>query len=255
MEGAPGFLIRGLRGKGGSRRRDVLVHRTRMSKLSVIGLMHSAVVTHKVRCSTGETDPQAMSLRIRSLAAAALLGIAAPSTPSAQQPKPCLAGVCLRDLHVTEGAVLRALGPGSRVKRPDDTGHTRCYFDAESGVWADFTFAGSEEAVKRGTLRSIMITEEQQCSRESTSKVALRRTLGPVSIGMNLGEVTERLGKPSRVDDARARENRNPALQNSRYAARYGDTVYVYDASEERGFLFVYFRDQRVRTIWFSDGE
>jgi hypothetical protein len=157
---------------------------------------------------------------------------------------------------VTEKAVVKKLGSGNRVHRPDDVGASRCYFDAGSGVWADFTFAGKEESSAKGELRGIMLTEEKICEgRKGEPKRELGRRLVGASIGMGESEVLASRGQPTRIDDAKEREARKPAMAATRYAAKFGDRVFVYDKPDDLGFTFIYFKDGRVRTIWFSASE
>ena len=170
--------------------------------------------------------------------------------------KACVSGFCVADARATERALVQQLGTGHRVHRPDDVGHSRCYFDVAVGVWADFTFAGREEALGSGGLRGIMLTEEAICDgTDNLRKVRLDRQLAGASIGMSLGEVLALLGLPTRIDDAKAREAQDPSLADTRYSRRFGEIVYVYDEPEEFGFTFIFFRNGRVRTIWFSNAE
>lgn len=170
--------------------------------------------------------------------------------------KTCLAGLCVTGSRVTEKAVVSKLGDGIRVHRPDDVGSSRCYFDAGSGVWADFTFAGKEESSAKGELRGIMLTEQKICEgQKGARKTNLGRQLAGASIGMAESEVRASRGQPTRVDDAKEREARKPAMADTRYSAKFGDRVYVYEKPDDLGLTFIYFKDGRVRTIWFSDSE
>ena len=168
----------------------------------------------------------------------------------------CLAAMCVDGSRVTEKSVVWKLGSGNRVHRPDDVGASRCYFDVEAGVWADFTFAGKEESSAKGDLRGIMLTEQIICKgRKGEPKVKLGRQLAGASIGMTESEVLASRGQPTRIDDAKEREARKPAMADTRYSAKFGDLVYVYDKPDDLGFTFIYFRDGRVRTIWCSSSE
>lgn len=168
--------------------------------------------------------------------------------------KACVAGFCVGDVYATEKAVVKKLGAGTRVHRPDDVGESRCYFDFASKVWADFTFAGKEESSTSGDLRGIMLSEQKMCDpREVPRKVRIGRQLAGVAIGMTEGEVRSLIGQPARIDDAKAREASKPTMADTRYSAKFGDSVYVYEKPDALGFTFIFFKDGRVRTIWFSN--
>lgn len=168
----------------------------------------------------------------------------------------CLAELCVGGARVTEKAVVKKLGGGSRAHRSDDVGASRCYFDAGSRVWADYTFAGKEESSAKGDLRGIMLTEEKICEgRKGEPKHYLGQYLAGATIGMSEGEVLASRGQPTRIDDSKEREARKPAMASTRYAAKFGDRVFVYDKPGDLGFTFIYFKDGRVRTIWFSASE
>ena len=170
--------------------------------------------------------------------------------------KVCLSGFCVAELHSTEKAVVKKLGHGIRTHHPDDIGDSRCYFDSAAGLWADFTFAGKEESSRKGELRGIMLTEQKLCDSQRTErKVNLGRQLAGVSIGMAESEVLAFLGQPTRIDDAREREARRPILADTRYSAKFGDSVLVYDKPDDLGFTFIFLKEGRVRTIWFSNSE
>jgi hypothetical protein len=193
-------------------------------------------------------------MQIAGVFAVLTFGFAAIAGPS--KVNICLAELCVADKRVTERTVVAKLGDGVRVHRPDDVGFSRCYFDAASGVWADFTFAGKEESSAKGELRGIMLSEQEMCEgRRGTRKASLGRRLAGASIGMAESEVLASLGRPTRIDDARRREARKPPMADTRYSAKFGDSVYVYETQDELGFTFVYFKDGRVRTIWFSESE
>lgn len=168
----------------------------------------------------------------------------------------CLAKLCVGGIRMTERAVVKKLGSGNRVQRPDDGGASRCYFDAETGVWADFIFAGKEGASAEGTLSGIMLTEEKICDgRKGDPKHKLGRHLVGVAIGMDESEVLASRGEPTRIDDATKREANHQMMADTRYAAKFGERVFVYDKPDDLRFVFVYFKDGRVRTIWFADTE
>lgn len=189
---------------------------------------------------------------------AALLGLFIGSSGIAQRAeiKACVAGFCVGDVHATEKAVVKELGAGARVHRPDDVGESRCYFDSATKVWADFTFAGKEESSRSGDLRGIMLSEQKMCDpREAHRKVDIGRQFAGVAIGMAEREVRSLLGLPTRIDDAKAREASKPAMADTRYSAKFGDSVYVYEKPDDLGFTFVFFKDGRVRTIWYSNSE
>ena len=167
----------------------------------------------------------------------------------------CLSGFCVGDPSATEKTVVKKLGTGTRLHRPDDVGESRCYFDPVSGVWADFTFAGKEES-KKGDLRGLMLTEQRMCEGRGTGhKANLGRQLAGAAIGMAESEVLAVIGRPTRIDDAREREERKPSMADTRYSAKFGERVYVYEKPDDLGFTFVFFKDGRVRTIWFSNSE
>lgn len=166
----------------------------------------------------------------------------------------CMSGFCVGDSRVNEKAVVAKLGPGVLVHRPDDVGKSRCY-SYQNSAWVDFIFAGKEES-SRGGLQGIMLTEQQLCEPiVGDRKLGSRRQLAGVSLGMSEREVLAARGKPSRIDDAKQREVRTPSMANTRYSAKFGDSVYVYDTSDSLEFTFVFFKDGRVRTIWFSSSE
>lgn len=168
----------------------------------------------------------------------------------------CLSGICVGDALSTEREVVKRLGGGIRIYRPDDVGASRCYFDAGTGVWADFTFAGKEESSAAGDLRGIMLTKQRICEgRTGEPRMKLGGQLAGAAIGMTESEVLASRGPPIRIDDAGEREGRKPAMADTRYAAKFGARVYVYERPNDLGFTFVYFRDGRVRTIWFSASE
>ncbi len=168
----------------------------------------------------------------------------------------CLVELCVADKRVTERTVVAKLGDGIRVHRPDDVGVSRCYFDAASGVWADFTFASKEESAAKGELRGIMLSEQKMCEGgRGKRKASFGRRLAGASIGMSESEVLASRGHPTRVDDARVREARKPSMADTHYSAKFGDSVYVYEKPDDLGFTFIYFKDGRVRTIWFSESE
>jgi hypothetical protein len=170
--------------------------------------------------------------------------------------KACLSALCVADTRTTERAVVKKLGNGTRIHRPDDVGESRCYFDSAAGVWADFTFAGKEESSGKGDLRGIMLTEEKMCEgQKSARKVTLGRHLAGAYIGMSESEVSASLGQPTRIDDAKEREARKPSTADTRYSVKFGDRVYVYDKPDVLGFTFVFLKDGRVRTIWYSNSE
>ncbi len=188
----------------------------------------------------------------------ALLGLFIGSSCIAQriEVKACIAGFCVGDATATEKAVVKKLGAGTRVHRPDDVGVSRCYYDFASKVWADFTFAGKEESSTSGDLRGIMLSEEKMCaSHEVINKASIGRQLAGVAIGMTEREVRSLIGQPARIDDAKAREASKPAMADTRYSAKFGDNVYVYEKPDDLGFTFIFFKDGRVRTIWFSNSE
>lgn len=167
----------------------------------------------------------------------------------------CVSGFCVGDSRANEKAVVAKLGPGIQVHRPDDVGKSRCYSYPNS-AWVDFIFAGKEESGKKGVLQGIMLTEQQLCEpTPGDRKLSPRRHLAGVSLGMSEREVLAARGKPSRIDDAKQREARTPSMTNTRYAAKFGDSVYVYDVPDSIEFTFVFFKDGRVRTIWFSSSE
>lgn len=168
----------------------------------------------------------------------------------------CLAELCVAGNRVTERVVVKKLGPGERVQRPDDVGPSRCYVGAATGTWADFTFARDAETSLEGGLRGIMLTEQKLCGgRKGEPRAALGRRLAGATIGMSESDVLASRGHPTRIDGAEERQARSLAFASTRYATQFGDRVYVYDEPDDQGFTFIYFRDGRVRTIWFSTSE
>jgi hypothetical protein len=101
-----------------------------------------------------------------------------------------------------------------------------------------------------------MLSEQEMCApRDASRKVDIGRRLAGAAIGMTEGEVRASIGQPARIDDAKAREASKPAMADTRYSAKFGDSVYVYEKPDDLGFTFIFFKDGRVRTIWFSNSE
>ena len=74
-------------------------------------------------------------------------------------------------------------------------------------------------------------------------------------IGTGESEVLASCGYLNRIDDDKEREARNPAMAATRYASKFSDRVFAYNKPNDLGFTFIYFKDGRVRTIWFSASE
>lgn len=246
--------IPGIHSRAGSLRRGARGRRMKMSTTFVLRLTSSELVTRTAFCSTGEIETAANVRQVRIACLLVALACRCGAIANPTDIKACLAGLCVAGHRVTEKAVVAKLGNGTRVNRPDDIGLSRCYFDAGSGVWADFTFAGAEESSGKGKLRGIMLTEQKICEgQKGDRKRSLGRQLAGASIGMAESEVLASRGQPTRVDDAKEREVRKPAMADTRYSAKFGDRVYVYEKPDDPGSTFIYFKDGRVRTIWFSE--
>lgn len=167
----------------------------------------------------------------------------------------CVAGICLDDKGINLEKVRDQFGKGFEVRRRDDAGsRSYCYYDASNKVWGEFTFGGDDQHSRRPTLQGITLTTTAICPKDSSTSVPLE-SAGGVRIGQSETELVQIMGKPDRVDDAVQREKKNPAIKRTRYSARFGEQVFVYERKGDLGFVFVFLHAGRVSTVWQSMAE
>jgi hypothetical protein len=79
--------------------------------------------------------------------------------------------------------------------------------------------------------------------------------IGAIRIGQTEAEVVKVYGPPLRIDDAVARETRDPRYAGTKYSKKFGERVFVYSRPDDSAFVFVYFSNGKVKSIWASIGE
>ncbi len=164
----------------------------------------------------------------------------------------CVKGFCIDS--TPKKAFNSIASVATKVQRSDDQGPSLCFFDATSGSWAEFTFGGTEEHAHRDVLRGITLTLTPICpKRSSPAEIGFGKSVDGFSLGQSESEVIATRGKPVRVDDAIAREKRDPMMAGTRYSAKFGPRVLVYERNEATTFVFI--RNGTVATIWTSVGE
>jgi hypothetical protein len=122
-------------------------------------------------------------------------------------------------------------------------------------VWAEFTFASKDRPLARYPLQGVTLSAVDLCSKEQTSRVPIGRKIGALHIGSSEAEVLQTMGNPDRIDEAAARERRDPRYATTRYSARYGERVFVYERKQDLGFAFIFLMQGKVNTIWLSVSE
>jgi len=168
----------------------------------------------------------------------------------------CVAKVCLEDKSATVERIRAKFGPGQALRREDDAGgESYCYYDAQNNLWGEFTFGSNHQPHRRPRLLGITLTTAAMCSTNATSKAPIGPRAGRVRIGSSESELVQVMGFPDRVDDALQRERKNPGIKRTRYSARFGDRVYVYERNDDLGFVFVFLASGRVSTVWQSIAE
>ena len=170
----------------------------------------------------------------------------------------CAAKICLESRKVTRTMVQKTFGGSPSMFRKEDGANepSFCYYDAARGVSTEFTFSDAKNPLARYPLQGIMVTTASICPKNSLVKGKARVIgLGPVELGMAVKSVVEKMGEPARIDDAIQREKEDRRYADTRYSARFGDKVYVYDKKDDLGFVFVFLREDKVSTIWASTSE
>jgi hypothetical protein len=167
----------------------------------------------------------------------------------------CISDICLERSNVAEAALVTKLGKGQRTKTPGGRGTAAiCYTSRDGQVSFEFEFVGDGHAHGRFALESLFVTTEPMCP-SSGALAPLTPGIGPLRIGQPEAEVVKMYGPPSRIDDAVARETRDSRYAGTKYSKRFGETVFVYGRPDDSAFVFVYFSNGRVKSIWASIGE
>lgn len=165
----------------------------------------------------------------------------------------CIGSSCLQSSHVSKKSVQTEFGAGRMFVRPGDepSEQSVCYTSADGSVSAEFTFSDPTKPLGRYPLSGLTISNQKICvGNSSVPKKALPQQIGSVRLGMTEEKMIAALGKPVRIDDAAAREKRNPRYAGTRYSVMFGEKVYVYNGDDELGFVFVFLRAGAVSTIW-----
>lgn len=170
----------------------------------------------------------------------------------------CLGSACLQKSGISKKSVQAEFGVGRLFIRLGDESNERsiCYSAPAGMLAAEITFADPNKPMGRYPLAGITVTTQKICAGNSTApKNAIPRQIGAVRLGMTEEDLVRALGKPVRIDDAVAREKRDPRYVGTRYSAMFGEKVYVYNGDDELGFVFVFMRAGVVSTIWAAISE
>jgi hypothetical protein len=170
----------------------------------------------------------------------------------------CVAGICLERSNVSVESVRRKLGMGFVSRRRGDAeGKSYCYYDRVNKIWVEFTFSSknSHSDTKNPRLEGITLTTVAMCTKSAESQISFEPRAGALRIGQSESGLVQIMGNPNRIDDAILREKKTPEIAQTRYSARFGERVYVYDRENDLGFVFVFIRNGRISTIWQSISE
>ncbi len=185
-------------------------------------------------------------------------GICAAADAKLDLGKFCAGEICLENAKCTLADVFQKFGSSAAIYRADDAKQAPsfCYYDPNRQISAEFTFAGEKNRMARYPLEGITVTTAPICPKNLLSSgKSGGMSVGPIEIGMSTKAVVQKLGEPSRIDDAVAREKKDPKIADTRYSAKFGEQVYVYEKKDDLGFVFVFLRAGKVSTIWASTSE
>ena len=172
----------------------------------------------------------------------------------------CLGSACLQKSGISKKSVQAEFGIGRLFVRSGDDSNERsiCYADPTGMQSAEITFTDPNKPLVRYPLAGITVTTQKICAGNSTApKKSLPHQIGNVRLGMAEEDLVKVLGKPVRIDDAVAREKRDPRYAGTRYSAVFGEKVYVYNGDDELGFVFVFISvsTRTVSTVWAAISE
>lgn len=192
--------------------------------------------------------------RIRRAAVFLLLLIPMPT--HAGQLDMCVVKICLGKNAPTYTNLIKQVGSASRAGISGiDSNRTICLYDHASDTSEILSFSG-DEPLHSKRLDGIFVARGMLCAEKPSGKAkrGLFKTTSGIKLGDDKAKVIAKLGEPSRVDDALARETKNPRYLNTRYASAFGQTRLHYEKGRA-SLLFNQFgidKDGQVASIWIS---
>ena len=192
------------------------------------------------------------------LTLAVLAALLITKSHAASAPDSCLGKFCLLDKQWTESEVVNRFGPGKEsLQGKDGLSVSHCYFLPREKLWLELTFDRRQPFQGKVDLKDIFLTSETLCEQHFQAKEPLDHlmTTSGITVGADEDDVLQLKSTPTRVDDSVARQERNPAYGDTKYAVRYGEKVLVYRKPSDLGFNFFYISNGKVKSIWLSMSE
>ncbi|MFZ6844168.1 hypothetical protein [Undibacterium sp. RuTC16W] len=168
----------------------------------------------------------------------------------------CVGTYCIGKKTTNYQQLIKKTGP-NKVKALSDFDNNRslCIYDEKSDTSTTLTFSGDQN-IFDSKLDGIFLSKGMLCEKKlETHMNFFPCTENGLCIDQSEKLVSERLGKPSRIDNAIHREALNPNYKNTRYDSIFGITRLHYEDGSD-SLLFNQFgidKKGNIVSIWLSE--
>lgn len=168
----------------------------------------------------------------------------------------CIGKICIGENALTYREI-RAKFHAVKVKNMGgvDWRRSLCLFDRSTGVSMILSFSGDKD-LHTSKLDGIFLTNERLCEKCTRKPHPFSlRTEDGFQIGQSKQSILEKIGSPSRIDNAIEREQKDSRYENTRYGSVYGVSRLHYEGGTD-SLLFNQFgidENGTVVSIWLND--
>lgn len=194
-------------------------------------------------------------LYFKTLIAALMILMSGSASSVNQDSWECISSLCLAGKATSFRSLTESLR-GAKVagKTGFRIDRSVCFVEVKSGASLVAGFSG-DAPLSKARLDTIFWYKKDICALPAKLPQSFATPLSfrQVAIRMHENDVIVRLGTPKRIDDAVAREARNPRYLNTILASRYGKTRLHYTVEEKANtFVEIGIDDGVVVSVWIS---
>lgn len=173
----------------------------------------------------------------------------------------CIGDICLRPKLMSDADLVKRYGAGDKkddvIENNVIDNRTRCYFDETQGLWVLADIYHNNNPPNMYVV-GVHVSTQPLCKnavhpKKPFPKLSLRTGL---SIGDSESSALLQCGKPSRVEDAVARDKRDQRYKDDPgFGQRFGRRSLAYFPEGEDSLLMlkVQITDGKVVSLWLSD--